>query len=58
MRALIFCCTFFLILPVLQGNITLYDSQNLTTNFVGMYKEDAVNLLLDAGYNIIKSTYG
>ena len=40
-----------------EREATLYDSQNITLDFIGMNEEDAINLLLEAGYNIVKSTY-
>ena len=47
----------YFLFPIQEGKVALYDSQNITLDFIGMNEEDAINLLLEAGYNIVKSTY-
>ena len=57
MRAVFFSIVLCFLFPVPGGKATLYDSQNITIDCVGMNEEDAIHLLLDAGYHIVKRTY-
>ena len=57
MRIVFLSVVLYFLLPIQEGKVALYDSQNITLDFIGMNEEDAINLLLEAGYNIVKSTY-